>query len=125
MPDQAVYQGDEELPNPTWEDAKLAIERLDGSSRTEVLIGDLESNAYLIISGGNEGRYLVVAQEKDTHFFLVDRKKTQRLVVINAGGLQDFHPETRVQTLGTAILAAKTYYATRRREARFEWEKGA
>jgi hypothetical protein len=120
-----VYLGDDKLLDPSWAEVKKRIEQLNGSSSTEVLIGDLDKKQFLIISGGNEGRYLGVVQEGKKGFYtLIDPEKPEELVMVKSGGLDDYYPANRVQSLQTVLRTAKTYFETSEKDVRFQWKKG-
>jgi hypothetical protein len=116
--------GSESIPNPDWEQVEALIRSLDGHSRTDLFIGDVDSLSYIDVSGGHNGRYVVVVQQGERGYYtLIKPSKGRREIEISTGGMGRFCPREECQTLKTTLLAARTYFETGKRDSRFAWRK--
>lgn len=114
----------------SWERARQLIESLDGKDRTEVFIGDHQTEAqrYLVVSGGNDSRFIVVVQEgRPAYYHLVHSHAVEdgsMELMVRVGGLPDYYPPHQVHDLSTAVRVAEYYYKTGRRSPAFQWQLG-
>jgi len=116
--------GTERFPNPTWDQIRALLHSLDGHHRTPLFIGDVDHLYYLDITGGHQGRYLVVVQNGDEGYYtLVKPIKGSRELGVTTGGMALYRPRAECQTLKTALTVAKTYFQTGKRDSRFTWRK--
>jgi hypothetical protein len=120
-----VFLGSDEQAVSSWDDVKRLIGWLNGSYHTEVFIGHPDMQRFMAISGGNAGRYVVVVQDAEKGYFtLLNPTKSEELVKINIGGLEDYYPENQSQDFDAVLRVAKTYFETGNRDAAFHWKKG-
>ena len=110
-----------------WDTAARLIRELNGQNRTYVFLGymgDEGVDQQLAISGGNAGRYLVVAQELGRFFYLARRPVlafSGELVEVMVGGLPSYYPSAIVQGLSATMDAAGHYFRTGRRGRKLSW----
>jgi Immunity protein Imm1 len=114
----------EEYPSPSWDRVESLIRSLDGESRTDVTLDDGGIRCLLGVSGGNDGRYVVVVQEIDAYYHLVDASKDENELMVMIGGVPDYHPAAVITNLDTALAAAKFYLDSGERTPAFARRKG-
>ena len=116
--------GSEEFSNPDRSQVEAILRSLDGYHRPYLCIGDVDNLYYLDLSGGHNGRYVVIVQQgEEGYYTLVKPAKGSREVEIITGGMARFRPSEECQTLKTTLLAAITYFETGERDPRFIWRK--
>jgi hypothetical protein len=116
---------DQEYPAPSWDKVESVIRSLDGSSLSDVFLYGRLEDEFMAISGGNEGRYRVGIQDNSQgYYLLLDSRKGTEEVLVKVADLDDYVASQLVHDLATALTAARTYFDTGRRDARFDWKKG-
>ncbi|HLP89232.1 MAG TPA: Imm1 family immunity protein [Nostocaceae cyanobacterium] len=60
------------IENPTWEQIESAISELDGTTKTLVSL-EADDGSYMMIGGGNSGKYVVTATLDNENFYILLR----------------------------------------------------
>ena len=109
---------------PTWEMISEAIKALDGNVRTLVTVALEPLSRITIGGGGDNGLYVVQANQDGERFHLATRDDDTPAsnVTIKAGGQNGEFPARRCVALDTALRAAQTFVETRQLEPAIKWE---
>jgi hypothetical protein len=111
--------------NPTWPEVVSLIRQLDGGEFCDLTIENpADSGHEMYISGGNEGRYIVVIQkaEKGYRYLTGTGKSTTQLAVVS-GGLEKYHPSTQVHKIRIVLQAAKHFFNSATADRMLSWAK--
>lgn len=111
------------VQNPTLPEVIDAVQRLNGSQYTEVILSGDQSD--LTISGGNEGRYVAfISVNGDQAFYnLINAKgRPDRDLRVVTGGQVGVYPERAVVSLADVQNAATSFFESGEAPALI-WEK--
>lgn len=113
------------VDNPTWSEIEQWIRAMDGENLSDLIIGDLPNGNYLSISGGNGGKYHVVAQNATGPYrILIHNQPSQGNVLIVFGGSPSPRPQEESHSLATVLRVVKTYAETGQLDQALSWRLG-
>lgn len=112
--------------NPTWREVQSLIRQLDGTTYCDLTIENpMDSGHEMYISGGNEGRYIVVVQKAEQGYrYLSHRGKSTKEIAVVVGGLERYHPANQVHKIRRVLKAAKHFLKSATMDRRLSWVKG-
>jgi Immunity protein Imm1 len=109
------------VPNPTWQDIRAAIERLDGRQRTLVTLS-AEGDAHLAIGGGQYNQYVVYATSDNVKFStLMSADQSHSKVLLFIGGQEGDYQKDIVVDFDGALAAAKFFADHGRTDPSLQW----
>jgi hypothetical protein len=111
-----------QVDNPSWDDVKKAIQRLDAKTYTIVTIqGPGEQH---LAVGGGAGRYVVYATFDNFAFWnLLNAAVGDGMALLNAGGQEGDYPVGQIVDLTQAQTAARAFFIGLQLEPSLRWEK--
>jgi hypothetical protein len=115
---------DEEKRWPNSEDITRVIGRLDGVQFTSVYI-NYDSERDMVISGGNEGRFVVnIIIDTDREFYNLTngQASSDDEIIVASGGQMGSWQKQYVVDAGTALAAAVHFAETGLPKGDFHWE---
>jgi hypothetical protein len=112
--------------NPSWGEVQELIRHLDGRTHCDLFIENPEgSGQEMFISGGNQGRYVVVVQKRDQgYWYLANRGSSRKPVAVVMGGLERYEPANQVQKIRMVFRAARHFLTTATKDRRLCWVRG-
>ncbi len=119
-----------EVSEPSAQQIKDAIVRLDGVERTVVTI-DAEDEGYLSIGGGRDGRYIVSGTTNDYTFHNLVEPGTQNddasgadvTVTMIVGGQLVSYSAAECVDYASAVKAAQTFASRREFDSDLTWQE--
>lgn len=101
---------------------KEAVDRLNGESKTAVVLKRDEQN-FMIIGGGKEGKYVVTAHFKGKLYYLTNKFNIPKAPIeLLVGGKSGMYQSKRCVSISMALEAAK-HFADRGSLAQvFSWD---
>lgn len=117
---------EEVVKNPTFEEVKTKVERLDAKKWTMVILSG-GGEAFLTIGGGN-GRYVVILTRRSEEFWNLiglDDPQGGGDVLINIGGQEGDFPKRQVIALRTTLKAAESFFWSGEMDSTLVWEQEA
>jgi len=119
---KGAYDEGSEYYNPNEDVIIAALRKLDGRSRTLVMLRD-NGEANLVVGGGEYGRYVVYGTFGNQSFQVLTRHADSDLMVtVNAGGQTGEYPERWVVGLGEATQAALAFAVNGILDRSLTWE---
>lgn len=116
-----VFCEEQNIPSPSADDAKAALQRLDAKAHTLMTL-HAEDGSQLGVGGGG-GRYVVYLQTADEVFWnLLSGAEGEGVEALNAGGQVGEYPAIQVVDLAQARRAMETFFRTGSRDAALAWE---
>lgn len=114
-----------ELESPTWGDIEAAIQRLNGSSCSLVILGIGQPPVpHMAVGGGEDGKYIVyITYDNLTFYSLINPHVPAGKRLLVAGGQRGSYESNLCVGLSEALCAAKTYAETGQRDSTLTWEK--
>ena len=118
-----VYCSDEELSEPTFEDLRRWIDRLDAQSWTMVLISSKSGSTLTV--GGGRGQYVVILSPTEEEFWnlLSSTAESEGQVRINIGGQEGDYPRRQMVDYSKALKATETFFTTGEMDPTLDWEQ--
>ncbi len=120
---EGVHDRGNEIQEPSLADMERAIDRLDGRTHTMVILGTA-NEAHLAIGGGG-GQYLVYATYDNVTFWsLLSSDAPEGFMPLNVGGQVGEYPAKQIVSRDRAMMAARTFFVSGKRESALEWKEG-
>ena len=112
-----------EVPNPSWDQVKSAIDRLDADTQTAVAIEVSEESQMLI--GGGDGKFLVsCCVSEDEWLALVDnRADSTQKIHLRACGQVGCYPLNEICDYSSTIKAARWYFEHSTLDPSLDWSR--
>lgn len=118
-----IHCKEEETVEPSFEDLKRWIGRLDAKTWTMVTING-RHEAFLTVGGG-DGKYIVILTSTDEQFWnlISPIPNVAGLVTLNIGGQEGDYPGRQVVDYQTALKAAETFFSSGGMDSALTWEQ--
>jgi len=113
----------DEVKNPTWADIEAAIQRLNGDTRTLLILGiGAPPVPHMAIGGGQDGKYILYATADNLSFrTLINPHATTGKCSLVAGHQRGEYELKLCVGLSDVLQAAKTYAETGELDSRLQW----
>lgn len=113
------------IQNPSWDDVRDAIVRLDGLMFTTVCVSGNEGNRSLFVGGGNYGFYnvfIAVDIDREFHNLINPNAVNGADRILVTGGQPGRFQASHCVDQKLALQAAKHFYETGTPDANLNWQ---
>jgi len=106
----------------SWQQCSEAIRLLNGRNITEVTISNPDEDAYAMISGGENGMYVVsVTLDGESFYSPFNDKHPLKTIYLVCGGQRGDFDLRNIVNIEDAIQIAKTFYHMVALDASIKW----